>query len=173
MILEGPMITFVAGFLVYLNYFEVEDIIILSILANTLGDILHYLAGRWGRGKLVLKYGHYVGITPERVIKLEKHFEKHGGKTLLFGKVTLAFGSLTLVSAGVARYPFWKFLLFNSLGEIPKTLLFFALGYYFGTAYKNFSHYLFLSTLAIVLITIVIFMLYRMSSQVLQEIDEE
>jgi membrane-associated protein len=46
-----------------------------------------------------------------------------------------------LVAAGLARMPYKKFLYYNSVATIPKSLLLLILGFYAGAAYLRFTKY--------------------------------
>jgi membrane-associated protein len=173
MILEGPLVTFVAGFLASAHVFEAEDIIIVSVVSNLIGDLLHYAIGRWGRISFIKRWGRYIGMSPERVISIENHFNKHGGKSLLLAKAAPAFGSITLVAAGLARYSLWRFIILNLLAEIPKSALFFGLGFYFGSAYGGVKHYLALSSLVLAGIVLFILVRYGISRQANKQNGEE
>lgn len=130
-VLEGPLISIVVGFLAYGGYLNLVFAFVLLICADLVGDSLYYTIGRFGRDRFIKKYGHYIGINAERVQKLETQFEHHHWKIIVVGK-TQAIGSLILVVAGVAKAPFRKFLWYNLLGTIPKTMLFILIGYFFG-----------------------------------------
>jgi membrane protein DedA with SNARE-associated domain len=49
MIIEGPAVMIIAGFLVSLGYYELRDVFVTAVIAALIGDFLHYAAGRWGR----------------------------------------------------------------------------------------------------------------------------
>ena len=101
-----------------------------------------------------------MGITSERVQKLESHFDKHTVKTLVFGKWTQALGSVVLVSAGVAKIPFKKFVIFNFLPTLPKSLVFVLIGYFFGYAYVQINHYINYGSIALGVIVFVFLFFY-------------
>jgi membrane protein DedA with SNARE-associated domain len=133
-IVEGPLITVIAGFSASLGYLNLWLSYIVIVAGDLVADLLHYAAGRWGRETFIKKYGKYIGIHAERVEGLEKHFGRHGGKTLLIGKASHGVGGMFLVAAGLARMPFWRFFWFNALGTFIKSLVLLGIGYYFGRA---------------------------------------
>lgn len=142
-VLEGPIISMVVGFLIYAGYLNGAVAFGLLIFADLVGDSLYYFLGRFGRKRFLHKYGHYIGMNEARILVLEKQFEKNHWKILAVGK-TQAVGSLILVAAGVAKAPFDKFLWYNLLSSLPKTLFFILIGYFFGHGYieiNKFSGY--------------------------------
>ncbi len=140
-IIEGPIITIISGFLVSLKLFNLYIIFFVLVIGDLAGDTLYYLLGRYG-GQWFLKYfGKRIGATPERILFIEKHFNKHDWKFFLFGK-THAIGSLLLFVAGVIKIKYFRFILYNTIGTIPKTILFLAIGFYFGETYSASAKYL-------------------------------
>jgi len=165
MVAEGPIITVIAGFLCSLKYMDVSVVMFLSVLGDIVGDGLYYALGRWGRRRLIERWGHFVGLTQKRIENTERYFEKHAGKTLITAKLTHAAGLVANVSAGVARMPFWFFIWYNFLGTVPKSLFFVVIGYYFGSMYQQINGYIDRVSLIIVgvflLVAILIFLRKR------------
>lgn len=142
MVVEGPIVTVIAGFLASLGYMNVLLVYFIVVAGDLTGDVFYYALGRYGREKTIARWGHVLGITMERIERVEYHFKNHTAKTLLFGKLTHAIGLVFLVAAGMARVPFSEYLWYNLLGTLPKSLVFLLIGYYFGSAYVQINNYL-------------------------------
>ncbi len=140
--IEGPIVTVAAGFFIALKYFHFFGAFLVVVAGDLVGDILHYALGYWGREKVINGWGHYLGINSERLKKIEGYFEKNTGKTLIFAKVFHGVGGIFLIAAGIARIPLSKFIWFNFLGTIPKTLILISIGFYFGYAISTIKSYL-------------------------------
>jgi membrane protein DedA with SNARE-associated domain len=140
-VIEGPIVTILAGFLASLGQFNLLICYPLIVVADVLGDLFMYAQGRWGGKPAVLRWGHHFGIKPAIIGRLEEHFKKHPGKTLVFGKISHFLGGPVLVAAGMARMPLPEFLWFNFLGTLPKSLVLLLLGFYFGEAYAKFDKF--------------------------------
>jgi membrane protein DedA with SNARE-associated domain len=69
--------------------------------------------------------------------RLEKSYEKHAGKTLLFVKLAPLFATPGLVAAGIARVPIKKYTLWSFIVTAPSSLFYLIVGYYFGAAYNK------------------------------------
>lgn len=141
-VVEGPIATVVTGILIYngfLNFFIAYPVI---IFADVAGDCIHYAIGRWGREKFINKWGHKFGITVDKVEKAEHLFKNHGGKTLVLGKISHGIGGVALVAAGMAKMNFGKYVWYNTLATIVKSLLLIMVGYYFGSALERVNSYL-------------------------------
>lgn len=158
-IIEGPVATLIAGFLASLGYFNLVIVYIIAFVGDVAGDLIYYAVGRWGSRKIIAR-GSFLGINLENARKLESHFKDHAGKTLLFGKWTHSIGGAILIAGGMAKVPIKKFILFNSIGSIPKVLVFLLLGYYFGSAYGKINEYFGYASLAILIGIILIVAIY-------------
>ena len=115
--LEGPIITVIAGSLCSAGIFKFFIALAVIIFADLVADCLYYAFGRFGKEKFLAKYGHYIGINPARAIQLENHFIGNGGKTLFLGKISHGLGGIFLVAAGLAGMPLPKFLWYNFLAR--------------------------------------------------------
>lgn len=158
-VIEGPIVTIVAGFLTSLGYFNALAIYILAILGDLIGDTLYYVLGRRGNEYLLARK-KFLWINIEQLKKLKNHFDKHLGKTILLGKWTHAIGAPILIAAGMAQVSFKKYILFNIIGTAPKMLAFLIIGYYFGQAYKRIDAYFNYAAAIIFFIIILIAVIY-------------
>jgi membrane-associated protein len=141
-VLEGPIVTFISGFLVSLGLLPFFPTYVVIVTGDLIGDSLYYAIGRYGREGFIGKYLHYVGITFERIKTLEKQFENNLYKIFVLGKFTHGIGSIVWVASGLAKVPFRQFLFLNAITTAIKSLIILALGFYFGKAYEKFEQYL-------------------------------
>jgi membrane protein DedA with SNARE-associated domain len=160
MIVEGPIITVIAGFLSSLGYLNLFVAYSVVVMGDVVGDSLYYLAGRWGRMYLFRQWGRSIGITMERMIQLQQFFTKHTMKTLIVGKLSHAIGAPVLVAAGMAHIPYWKFLGINFLATLPKSLLLLLIGFYFGQGYAKIDTYLDYTALGTVVLAMLLLLCY-------------
>jgi membrane protein DedA with SNARE-associated domain len=140
-ILEGPVISIIAGFLVSTGILKWYIAGLVLLVGDIVGDIFYYGVGRYSEEYVIKRWGHYVGITRERVNVFKSQFLNHSIKLILFSKTQPA-GAAVLFAAGVARMPFSKFVLYSVVGSFPKTVLFMAAGYYLGEGILNANKYL-------------------------------
>lgn len=159
-VIEGPIVTVLGAFLASMGYMNIFAVYAVVIVGDVVGDCFYYAMGRWGGKPFLTRWGKYFGITNERVLRLEQHFEHHTRKTLVIGKLTHAIGVVVLVAAGIARVSFWEFVVFNFLPTLPKSLVFLLVGYYFGQAYHQVGSALDLLSLVPLLLVILFFLVY-------------
>ena len=121
-----------AGFLSSLHYLNLAACFGVVVIADIVADSLYFGLGRLGREHGVARWGKFVGVTPEIGEKLRRQFEKRGGTLLFIGKVSHGIGGAFLVAAGLSSIPYSRFLFFDGLATLPKSVLLLAIGYYFG-----------------------------------------
>jgi membrane protein DedA with SNARE-associated domain len=157
-IVEGPIVTVIGAFLASQGYLSLVAVYLVVVAADIIGDVLFYLLGRYGKPLLLDRWGHRIGITPDRLLRLEEHFDQHGGKTLLIAKVTHSLGFAALLAAGASRMPFGAFIWYNVIGTLPKSLFFLLVGYLLGYAYLQIDSYIVgYSLLVVVVAAIAVF----------------
>lgn len=159
-VVEGPLVTILAGFLASLGQIDFLAAYGIVIAGDLVGDTIYYWLGHSGRTHFIERWGHYVGVTRERIERLEKHFTSHSGKTLIVGKLSHAVGSVVLLAAGTARMPFGRYLWFNFVATVPKSLILLLAGYYFGRAYAELDRYLSDAAIAMVALTALLVLVY-------------
>lgn len=161
MIIEGPIATVIAGFIVSIGVMNFIITYFVVIIGDTTGDIIYYIIGRWGRENFLERWGKYIGFPIEKVIPIEKHFEKYGTKTLFIGKMAQGIGGIFLIAAGLVRMPFLKFVSANLLATFAKSFGLLLLGYFFGQSINNINSALgIISTISIGIGIIVIFIFF-------------
>lgn len=165
-VVEGPIVTIIAGFLVALGFLDFIPAYLTIIAGDLAGDTLYYAAGRWWLKSTLDKVFSFLKIDKENITKLETSLKTHKGKVLFFGKLSHAIGGVILFAAGKAKVPFKDFLKFNLLATLPKSLILLAVGYYFGSTVSNFSKYLSFTVLGLFIFTLVLIGLYFLVSYV-------
>lgn len=142
MIIEGPVVTIIAAMLASLGAFSWPIVLLFSILGDVIGDVLLYGAGRkWGMG-FVRGFGRYMGITEALVLRMEKYFEKHGGKTIFAVKSTTGLCWATFATAGIVKMNFKKFVKFSIMGGFVWSGSLVAMGYFYGYLWREMKQYI-------------------------------
>jgi membrane protein DedA with SNARE-associated domain len=104
------------------------------------GDNLGYLAGRTGGRALALRFGKYIFLKPEHLDYAEKFFEKHGDKTVFFGRFVAVLRAWSAFLAGINHMRWRKFLIYNAVGGIVWAIVYGTLGFVAGSfLHDNFA----------------------------------
>jgi membrane protein DedA with SNARE-associated domain len=158
-ILEGPIVSVLAGWLVHLGFLAFGLSFLVLVVADLVGDVLVYYLGQRFFGLLSAKWKRRLGLTAGRVAKAEEHFRKHGRMTLVIAKITHSFGFAALATAGMTRMPMPAFLLYNTIATIPKTLLFLTIGYFIGNSHLLLDSWIGRGSLVIFLLGSLVFII--------------
>jgi membrane protein DedA with SNARE-associated domain len=142
MIIEGPVLTAAAAFAAALGYLNIWLVLVFSVLGNFIPDLIFYSIGYWGRKQFADKYGHYFGLSSEKLEKAERFIEKHSGKSLITIKLVPFLATPGLIVAGISRMPIKRFAMWSIIITVPSSLFYLVLGYYFGAAYVDVIHYI-------------------------------
>jgi membrane protein YqaA with SNARE-associated domain len=92
---------------------------VIGFAAAVLGDNVGYAIGRFGGRTLVLRFGRYVMLTPERLAGAESFFTRHGGKIVIVARFIEGLRQANGIIAGLTKMPWPRFLAFNALGRGP------------------------------------------------------
>lgn len=141
-LIEGPIITVLAAWAASLGVFAPWTVFAVVVAADLAGDLVFYALGRRGIGWLPPAWARRIGLRPARLRLLTRQFRDRGGRMLLLGKVTHSAGALVLVAAGAAQMRLLPFFWFNLLATLPKSLLFFALGWFAGHAWERIDRWI-------------------------------
>jgi membrane protein DedA with SNARE-associated domain len=98
------------------GHLNVVGVAIVAFLAAVTGDSLGYLIGRTGGHALILRFGKYVGLNHDRMMRVEKFMDRHGPKVIVIARFIEGLRQFNGVIAGATEVPWVKFLIFNAIG---------------------------------------------------------
>jgi len=136
MVIEGPVITILGGFLTSLGFFYLPYVYAIILVADTIGDTIAYAIGYFGRKKVLLKLFGWLQITEDKLLGIEEFFQEHGGKSVFVSKFIAGTGSWTLITAGISKMDIKKFYTYSLGAAFIKTALYLGIGLFFGSMYK-------------------------------------
>jgi membrane protein DedA with SNARE-associated domain len=121
-----------AGYLVQQGKMDLWSVLSASIVGTIGGAYFNYwIARKYGRG-LFLRYGKYFLMTPEKLTKLERFFEKHGAISTFTGRLIPGIRHYISFPAGLAKMDLKKFVIYTGLGGAIWMSVLLALGYHIG-----------------------------------------
>jgi len=119
------------------HHLQIPIVIASAALGAILGDNLGYLAGHTGGRALALRFGKYIFLKPEHLDYAEIFFDKHGDKTVFFGRFIAVLRAWSAFLAGVNHMHWRKFLIFNAAGGIIWAIVYGTLGFVAGSFFHN------------------------------------
>jgi membrane protein DedA with SNARE-associated domain len=133
---ETALIAF--GVLASQGHYGIASVIAVTAVAAIVGDNLGYwLIGRLGGRKLFERWG-WLRRYSERVLPAaERIMDRHGGKTVFFGRFVAILRFTAAWLAGLGRMKWWRFLFWNALGGIVWATSVGLVAYYSGHAAAN------------------------------------
>ena len=137
----GETVLLAAGFFCKQGTLRLGFVIPCAIVAAIFGDNFGYLIGRKGGRSFVERRGKYIGLSPQRLAKVETHFREHGARTIFFARFISGLRVIAALAAGVTHVPWPTFLLFNAAGAIVWGTAIALLGYLFGQSWSLLEHW--------------------------------
>lgn len=128
----GETILLVAGYFASAGHFNIFLVMLIACVGAVLGDNAGFAIGHhYGRG-ILLRFGKYVFLTPERLVHIENYFKIHGNKTVFVARFITGLRVFAAVLAGASGMRWRVFLFYNVAGAIVWSLVITTLGYLFG-----------------------------------------
>ncbi|WP_288488987.1 DedA family protein [uncultured Limosilactobacillus sp.] len=128
--LPGESLIFLtASFIAFHPVLKMEIVIPVFFLAAFIGDTVNYFIGRsLSRWQWLAKRVNGPGM-----VKAHQLLEKHGIKTIAFGRFVPLIRTFVPLIAGTMHFDFRRFMVGNLLGVIVWVLIASVVGYYFGS----------------------------------------
>lgn len=134
----GETMLLLASFYAAISHqLQIPLVIICAAMGAIIGDNIGYFVGRTGGRALVERYGKYVFIKPEHLVRAETYFAKHGNKTVFFGRFIAILRAWAAFLAGVNHMHWRTFLIYNAAGGILWATIYGTLGYIAGRFFHD------------------------------------
>ncbi|MER3409225.1 MAG: DedA family protein [Thermoleophilia bacterium] len=106
-------------------------------LGYQLGSVLGWAIGLYGGRPLLQRHGRWLHLSPERLARAERWFDRFGGWAVLVGRLTPVARSFISIPAGVFRSPFLGYNLLTLVGSAAWCFAFAGAGYGLGAGYER------------------------------------
>lgn len=99
--------------------YQTWALLLIATAGNVLGSVVS-----WWLGRSVERYRHkrWFPISPEKLEKAQRAYQRFGRASLLFSWVPIIGDPITVV-AGILREPFWSFLVLVALAKAARYLV--------------------------------------------------
>ncbi len=152
--IEGPIVSLVVGFLIYLGYFKFLPAYVILLLGDLIPDTIYYYIGRFGnKRKIMEKYGSRLNL-------LERLWREHGKKTMFFSKLAYSLSVPFLISAGLVNMPLKRFISYALPVTVFQYAAIMAIGYYLGSSYQLAAKYIDSAGIIIAIIFVIFIAMY-------------
>jgi membrane protein DedA with SNARE-associated domain len=139
--LPGETALLTAGATAARGRLDIAWVIAIAAAGAIVGDNTGYWIGRRGGLPLVHRYGRVLRVTDAKLERVRAVFERHGAKTVFFGRFIALLRTWAAVLAGVGQMRYRTFMLFNALGGITWAAIIGMLGYLFGRNLPRLEHF--------------------------------
>ena len=117
---------------------------VVMALAGTLGYLAGAIVG-WGVGlyggrPLLEARGRWLHVTPQRLDRAERWFERWGNVGVLVGRITPIVRSFVSIPAGVLEMPLAPYTVLTAIGSAIWAFAIAGIGYGLGSSYRRFDH---------------------------------
>ena len=144
-----------AGFLTAsagLGYFRLFTMILAGTAGASLGAVVIYLVARHAGRPLILKTGKRFMIDEDKLLMVERWFEKHGDHTVFLCRMAPGLREVVSIPAGIAKMNFTKFLILTVAGSFIWTAFLGLIGYFLGDAWEQLDLKSVFNLIAVVLV---------------------
>ena len=153
------------------GHYSLFWVIVIAAAGAIVGDNVGYWLGRLG-GRRLLNRWSITRRHVERVLPpAERFFERHGPKTVFFGRFLALLRVTSAWLAGISRMSWWKFLFWNATGGIVWAAGVAILAYAAGKAVADaVGRYGLYAVVVLVVVAIVgFFVMRRLRARLLEE----
>lgn len=123
--LPGDLFIGAASALPNSNYLLVVATVTLATLT---GSTVLFSLSKKVASPLLLKFGPKIKITPEKIKKVEKWFEKYGGFAIVIGRLIPGLRIVTPIVAGLFGMPYKTFWFYTALAAFIWANIYFFIG---------------------------------------------
>lgn len=135
-IIPGMTIVMLSGFAVQLGYLNIWLAMLFASIGAIIGDITAYFVGRKYGMDFIKKYGKYLLIKEEYIIKTESFIKNHLGKSTILGRFNPVTRVFVPFLIGVHKSSFIRFLISDIFGGVIWASCLVLIGFIFGQSYK-------------------------------------
>src|SRR2546423_10418480 len=128
----GETILLIAGYFASQGKFHLPLVMVIAAMGAVVGDNIGFAIGHhYGRG-ILLRFGRFVFLTPERLERMEHYFQNHGNKTILVARFITGLRVFAALLAGASKMRWRIFFIYNVSGAVLWSVVITTLGYLFG-----------------------------------------
>jgi membrane protein DedA with SNARE-associated domain len=105
-----------------------------------IGSVVGWAIGAYGGRLFLERRGRWFHLTPERLERAERWFERKGDAAVLLGRVTPVVRSFVSIPAGVLEMPLGRYSALSVPGSVAWSFGFAGVGVGLGASWERFDH---------------------------------
>jgi membrane protein DedA with SNARE-associated domain len=109
-------------------------------LGYLVGSVIGWWVGHYGGRPLLERRGRWLHLTPEKLDRAERWFDRWDVWAVLVGRITPVVRSFISIPAGVFEMPLAPYTALTALGSAVWAFAFAGAGWGLGTSYERFDH---------------------------------
>lgn len=129
--LPGDTLLFTAGFFAAQGHLPLAGVMAVIFFSAIIGDNVGYTVGKKSGPRLFKKQDGLI-FRQEYILKAEKFYEKHGGKTIILARFVPIVRTFAPIVAGIGKMDHKRFMAYNIVGSAIWTSSIVLLGYWLG-----------------------------------------
>lgn len=149
-----------AGYLAHKGEMNMAVAILCGTVGSLVGAYANYFASHYLGRPLVLKYGKYVLISPEKFARVETFFHKHGEISTFIGRLLPVVRHLISIPAGLAGMNHLRFSLYTLAGAGIWCTILAWIGYVIGKEQELIMKYSHQAVIGVVIFSILLVAVY-------------
>lgn len=141
--LPGDYLLFLAGLFCALEKIDVDIVTLCMglLLAGVVGNFTGYWFG-YRTGPVLFQRKDTWFYKRKYVVMAEEFFHKYGGTALIIGRFVPIIRTFAPIFAGIVRFNFRKFILYNVTGAVIWVGILTLSGYFLGKRFPEIIHYI-------------------------------
>jgi len=149
-----------AGYLVFQGKMNMVAVILSGTLGSLAGAYANYFVSHYLGRPLIIKYGKYILIPPDKFERVEGFFLRHGEISTFIGRLLPVVRHLISIPAGLSGMNHLRFSLYTLLGAGIWCSILTAIGYFIGENQQLIVQYSHQALAAVVLFSFVLVAVY-------------
>jgi membrane-associated protein len=137
LLVPGETAVVVGGVVAERGAVELAPLIGLVWLAAAAGDLVSFLLGRRLGRPFLDRHGPRLQLGPERLARVDRFYERHGGKAVLLGRFTGVVRAVSPFVAGASGLALRRFVLWSAAGALLWAATFTLVGYGFSESFAE------------------------------------
>lgn len=137
LLVPGETAVVVGGVVAERGGVELMPLVGIVWLAAAGGDLVSFLLGRRLGRPFLERHGPRFQLTPDRLARVDRFYERHGGKAVLLGRFTGLVRAVSPFVAGASGLALRRFVLWSAAGALLWAATFTLVGYGFSESFAQ------------------------------------